>query len=187
MAGVVVSGDSLAVSARSQGTATVTVTASDRGGLSASQNFPVTVAGVAGGDATVTITAADGGGLSAEQQVEVTVENRAPVAVGSVPDAEVLLDAGGTVDVSEYFSDPDGDPLSYEAGTSDSEVATASVSLAEVTVAGVAVGTVTVTVTAKDAGELTAEQRFGVVVDSAKPTTVSRATRPPPRSTRREW
>ena len=137
-----------------------------------SDDSTVTVAGVAGGDATVTITAADGGGLSAEQQVEVTVENRAPVAVGSVPDAEVLLDAGVTVDVSEYFSDPDGDPLSYEAGTSDSEVATASVSLAEVTVAGVAVGTVTVTVTAKDAGELTAEQRFGVVVDSAKPTTV---------------
>ncbi len=51
-------------------------------------------------------------------------------------------------------------------------MATASVSLAEVTVAGVAVGTVTVTVTAKDAGGLTADQRFGVVVDSAKPTTV---------------
>ena len=68
-------------------------------------------------------------------------------------------------DVSENFSDPDGDELTYTAASSADSVATVSFSGAEVTaVAGVAAGSATVTVTATDPGGLSATQTFDVTV-----------------------
>ena len=92
--------------------------------------------------------------------------NAAPTAVGSI-DA-VMLTAGMTsdeMDVSGYFSDADGDDLTYTAASSDEAVATAQ--LAEptgdgttpvppgttasmLTITGVAAGSATITVTAAD-------------------------------------
>ena len=94
----------------------------------------------------------------------VTVLNRAPEAVGTISD--LTLNAGDTesVDVSSYFSDPDGDALSYGAASSDAEVATVSVSGSTVTVTGVAEGTATVTMTASDPDGLSASQSFAANV-----------------------
>lgn len=72
-----------------------------------------------------------------------------------------------TVDVSGAFSDPDGDPLSYEATSDASDIATASVSGSDVTVIGEAPGSATVTVTATDPGGLSATQTFAVTVEAA--------------------
>ena len=230
VATVSVSGSVVTVVGTAKGAASVTVTASDPGGLSAGQSFAVTVPnrapvalasipalevgvgealavdaseyfsdpdgdplgyevdssdgsvarvslsgsvvtveGVAKGAASVTVTASDPGGLSAEQSFTVTVPNRAPVILGSIPALEVGADEALTLDASEYFSDPDGDPLGYEVDSSDGSVARVSVSGKVVVVVGVAKGTATVTVTASDPEGLSAGQSFAVTVPNRAP------------------
>ena len=68
------------------------------------------------------------------------------------------------VDVSSYFSDPDGDALSYTAASSNAGVASVSVSGSSVAVTALAKGVATVTVTARDPGGLSAVSSFGVTV-----------------------
>ena len=122
----------------------------------------VTVRGVAKGSATVTITASDGEG-SATQAFTVTVPNRAPVPVGPLPGQTIKPGASSTLEASAAFSDPDNDPLSYAALSSDSAIVSVAVSGATVTVTAVAQGSATVTLTASD-GELSATRAFTVTV-----------------------
>ena len=130
------------------------------------------VAGVGQGTATVTVTATDPGGLSATQEFSVTVPNRAPEAVGEVPDAEVFVGDSVEVALAGYFSDPDGDALTYSATSADEGVATVGVAGATLRVAGVGQGTATVTVTATDPGGLSATQEFSVTVPNRAPEAV---------------
>ena len=230
VAAVSASGGDLEVAGVSQGSATVTVTATDAGGLSAEQGFVVTVpnrvpelsdsisdaevfvgdaievslsehfsdpdgdelsygaesseeglvavkvsgdtlevAGVSQGSATVTVVASDAGGLSAEQGFMVTVPNRAPEPSDSISDAEVFVGDAIEVSLSEHFSDPDGDELSYGAESSDAGVAAVKVLGDTLEAAGVSQGSATVTVTATDAGGLSAEQGFMVTVPNRAP------------------
>ena len=129
----------------------------------------VTIAAVAAGSATVTVTARDPAGLSAMQNVTVTVEraNRAPEVVNSIPPVGLAAGEDVTFEVPSYFSDPDGDALSYAAASSDVSVATASVSGSTVTIAAVAAGSATVTVTARDPAGLSAMQNVTVTVERA--------------------
>ena len=91
--------------------------------------------------------------------------NRAPEARGSIPDQALTLGGpAATVDVANNFADPDGDALSYTVSSSNSGVATASMSGTVVTVQPVAPGAATVTVTARDASGLTASLSFAVTV-----------------------
>ena len=126
----------------------------------------VMISAVAAGTATVTVTARDPSGLAAVQGIQVTVEssNRAPEAVGTIPNQSVDAGSSRSVDVSSYFRDPNGDALTYTAASSNAAVATVVASGARVTISGVAAGTANVTVTARDPGGLTATQRFGVTV-----------------------
>ena len=124
------------------------------------------------GTATVTVTAADAGGLRAEQAFEVTVANRSPARVGSLPALELQTAAGAVpVEVSGAFRDPDDDVLSYGATSSAVTVAAVTVStspsMVMVMVTPLSRGSATVTVTATDvAGSNTsATQAFGVRVD----------------------
>ena len=99
---------------------------------------------------------------------EMPVDNRSPSPVGSIDDRRLTVGgASATVDVAPFFSDPDDDPLTYSASSSDTQVATASVSGSIVTVAPVGAGTATIRVTARDPGDLTAEQTLGVNVTGA--------------------
>ena len=66
--------------------------------------------------------------------------NRAPVPAGSIPAQTVAVGETAAVDVSAYFTDPDGDALSYTAETSDAGVAEVSVSGSTVTVSAVGRG-----------------------------------------------
>ena len=127
----------------------------------------VTINGVSAGTATVTVTARDPAGLTATQSIGVTVEatNQAPVAEGTIEDQSLVVGTEATVDVTANFSDPDGDELTFAATSSDTTVATVSTSGAEVTVMAIAAGSATVTVTATDPGELSASQEFGVTVE----------------------
>ena len=135
----------------------------------------VTVTPLRVGRATITVTAQDSGGLSATQTIAVTVvaANRAPTAVGTL--AAVTLTVGGsttTRGVASYFSDPENDSLTFTASSSASAVATADVSGSVVTVTPVAVGSATITVTAQDPDGLSATQTIAVEVVNQAPAAV---------------
>ena len=90
--------------------------------------------------------------------------NRAPVAQGSISPQTITAGQSAAVHVASNFSDPDGDPLTYEAVTSDAGVAGVSVAGATITIAAVAAGNATITVTVRDPGGFTAALSFGVTV-----------------------
>ena len=127
----------------------------------------MTIAGIAPGTTMLTVTATDPGGLSGQQMFAVTVPNRGPASVGTIPAQSVVLGQTVTVDVAPFFSDPDGETLSYAAASSNTGVATVATAGTSITVAGVTAGTVVVTVTATDPGQLSAQQRFAVTVGTA--------------------
>ncbi len=132
----------------------------------------VTVVAVAKGSTTVAITATDPGGESATQSFSVTVPNRAPVAEGTISAQTVEVGDSATVDVSPFFSDPDGDALTYSAAAGDTTIVVAMAAGSVITVAAVAKGETTVTVTAADTEGLTATQSFGVTVPNRAPVIV---------------
>ncbi len=158
-------GDDLTYGASSSETSVATVTLS--GSI-------VSVKPLSRGTATVTVTAMDarGSNTSATQTFTLTVANRAPVVVETLP--PLSLRAGGvqSVNVSGAFEDPDGDPLTFDASSSDALVATASARGSTVRVSAVWPGTVEVTVTAEDPGGLRAEQAFELTVPNRPPVAV---------------
>ena len=93
--------------------------------------------------------------------------NRSPRPQASIPSRAVQAGDTISVDVASFFTDPDGDPLTYAATTSDGGVSGASASGSNVTAVGVAEGTATITVTATDPGGLSARQRFTVDVSAS--------------------
>ena len=95
------------------------------------------------------------------------VANRAPEVQRPIPDQTLTRTEGAaTVDAADHFTDPDGDALTYTVWSTDSGVAAVSVSGSVVTLRPVAArtSTATVTVTAQDAGGLTASLSFAVRV-----------------------
>ena len=127
----------------------------------------LTIAGVSEGSAAVTVTATDPGGLTATQNVSVTVgrPNAAPTAVGTL--SPQVLEVGGEVslNLADYFSDPDGDALTYSASSSSTAVATAQIAGSIMTITGRTAGEATVTATATDPAGLSASQTVMVTVD----------------------
>ena len=121
------------------------------------------------GVAEVTVTATDPEGLSVSAVVEVMVPNRAPVVSVPPPDQR-LAGPGRTVvlDVSGFFSDPDGDSLAFEASSADTSVVMTSVSESALMLTGGATGGVAeVTVTARDPEGAEARAGFAVAVNRA--------------------
>lgn len=139
-------GDALAYEAVSSDTGVAVVAAS---------GSEVTVTGVAVGQTTITVTAADPAGLSATQSYAATVMNRPPVAT-AVPEEQIQTvgDTVSGIDVSTWFTDPDGDSLAYAASSADTAVATAQVDGSLMNLVARSQGRTTVTVTATDPGDL---------------------------------
>ena len=161
-------GDPLTYAAVSSSPEVATVTVSEA---------TLTIRAVSAGVATVTVTASDPAGAGAEQRFEVTVPNREPEAVGTLPPRTLAVGETEPVVVSPFFQDPDGDSLTYAAASSDTAVATVSVSGDSVAVTALAKGLATITVTARDAQGLAAEQSFEVTVPNREPEAVG--TLPP--------
>ena len=159
-------GDTLTYTATSGDTTKVTVSVS---------GADLTITPVAGGTVTVIVQATDPDGAFAKQDITVAVETpaAAPVAKGTIPNFDLLLGASNvTIEASLYFSDANGDELTYTAASSDTAVATLSVSYAAVSVNHVGAGTATITITATDPGGLSATQSFSVTVTANSPPTV---------------
>ena len=98
--------------------------------------------------------------------------NQAPEAIGTIPGFTLTVGGvSGTVNLGTYFSDPEGESLTYAAGSSDTSIATVSTSTNSLSITAKAAGTATITVIATDPGDLTAEQQFSVTVNTP-PTTV---------------
>lgn len=97
------------LSATSSDAAIVQVTAID------DANSMVFLMGQAPGTATITVTATDDGGLTDEVSFEVTIPtNGGPAVNGAVPDQEFEQGVVITpLDVSVLFTDPDGDTLEF--------------------------------------------------------------------------
>ena len=85
---------------------------------------------MAEGQTTLTLTATDPDGLTATQTARLKVAGEsggAPSRVGSISDQTIAQGRARTLVISGYFQDPNGDPLRYSATTFDDEVTTASV------------------------------------------------------------
>ena len=92
--------------------------------------------------------------------------NHSPVASAAViPDQALPVGRNAaTVDMAPYFTDLDGDTLTYTVVSSDAGVVTASVSGSTVTLTPVSAGATTVAVTAMDPGGATATRSIAVTV-----------------------
>ncbi len=152
-------GDTLTYSATSSSTSRATVSVSDA---------TVTITGVAAGWSTIRVTATNSSNASATQSFSTRVyANRAPTKVGTIPTLNTAQTWNEQFGVSSYFSDPDGNTLTYAASSSDDTIAEAGISSTDssaVYVFGNGVGTATITVTATDPSSATATQTFSVEV-----------------------
>ena len=148
---------------------TYAATSSDAGVATAGhEGSMITIIAVAAGTATVTVTASDPEGASAMQDVTVTVEaaNQAPVAVGQIPPLELPEGESFVSPIDMFFSDPDGDSLTYAAESSDTTVVTVSMAANIITAMALEPGEAMVTITATDPGGLSATQTATLTVTS---------------------
>ena len=134
------------------------------------------VAALARGSAAATVTATDPGGLSASQRFTVTVPNGAPAATESIPNRSLAVGESVSVALAAHFSDPDGDPLAWSAESSDTDVAVVAISNDTLTVTAGARGTANIAVGATDPEGLAAAQTFSVQVAGRAPTATATIT-----------
>ena len=133
----------------------------------------VSIGAGATGTAVITVTATDPDGLSAQHHFEVTVPNRAPLPVGSLTAQTLAVGQTVAIDVSPLFDDPDNDPLTYKATTTDSAVAVATISDNLLMVTGSGRGEASVIVTATDPGGLSASLDVELAVVNDRPALVA--------------
>ena len=135
----------------------------------------LTLRAVAAGEAGVIVTARDPDGAEVSQPLTVTVRtNAAPEAAQPLPRPTVRADTTSEpLDLTPYFHDPDGDPLTYAAVSANAAVATAVVADDLFTLTGVAAGTVVVTVTARDPYDGEASQTTTLTVRTNAPPEVA--------------
>ncbi len=130
-----------------------------------------TLAPVAGGSTIITVTANDGNGGTVSQTFTVFV-NRAPVAT-VIPNQTLQLGgANGTLNIASFFTDADGNTLTFTSANATPSIATAVLAGSTFTLAPVAAGSTIVTVTANDGNGGTITQTFTVLVNRAPVATI---------------
>ena len=152
-------GDELTLSVVSDNTSVVTVNISSN---------TLTVNEVGNGAATITITANDGNGGTVDDEFTVTVNeapNNPPIVINLIEDQAFKEGfASSTIDLSNVFSDADGDVLTLTATSDNTAVVTVDISSNTLTITEVGLGNANVTITANDGNGGTVDNVFGVVV-----------------------
>ncbi|MFC0213648.1 Ig-like domain-containing protein [Paenibacillus chartarius] len=125
------------------------------------------ITGIAPGTTTVNVTADDGYNGTAQSSFSLLV-NQAPAVVKVIGDQLTTLGTGDViVDISQVFSDADGDALTVIAMSQDPSVATVSMSGNQLTIHPVAGGSTTIDVTAVDNKGGTVTESFTLRVNRA--------------------
>ena len=131
----------------------------------------LTLRAVAAGEAVIVVTARDPYDAEASQSMTLTVRTNAAPEVAQPLPAQTVLTATTSepLDLTRYFHDPDGDPLTFAAVSANAEVATAGVVGDLLTLTGVGAGAAVITVTARDPHGGEAGQTVTVTVTAADP------------------
>lgn len=118
------------------------------------------------GTFTTTLTATDTFGATGTVDFAYTIQpNQAPVVVK--PFANIISGAVGQIfnfDITAYFNDPDGEPLTYKFNLNDNQIAHCNVSNNTLYVTSLDFGSTEIEVSAKDARGLTATSKFILLV-----------------------
>ena len=134
------------------------------------QGSTLTIEAVGVGESEVTVTATDAFGLMGVTMFTVTIMNQAPVVVMEIDDQQTNRTMMIMVDLSMVFSDPDGDPLTYTASVTGSQIATATINGSTLEVTTSDIGTTTIQVTATDNFGDSVSTDFDVEVVNLAPT-----------------
>ena len=133
----------------------------------ASDDSSLTVTAKGRGTATITVTAHDGHNGRVSDTFTVTVK-AAPTVVSPIADVfEPAVGGGKEVDLSKVFADPDGDPLTYSASTTNEDISVGYIDGARMLLLALGQGSVTITVTARDSDGNTVSDSFTVTVKEA--------------------
>lgn len=129
----------------------------------------LTISEIGNGSATITVTANDGNGGTVQDEFLVTVNNinDAPIVASAI--ANQNLNEGFEsidIDITETFTDEDGDVLTYSVSSNDETVVTISELNGILTIVEVGMGTSTITVTANDGNGGSVSDEFTVTVDN---------------------
>ena len=152
---------------------THSVVSSDETAVSASVSGSViSLRAITQGMSTITVTARDPDGQSAQQDIAVTVPNRAPTPLDTIPSQTLLTGQTMELDMLSYFTDPDGDALTFAAASANAGVVSVETADNTVTIAGVTPGATRVTVTATDPAGISIQQMFAVTVPNREPVAI---------------
>ncbi|MNQ81741.1 hypothetical protein D3C85_967750 [compost metagenome] len=123
----------------------------------------------AAGETMLTLTATDIFGLSTVQQIKVTVvNNKAPLALGAQSIMFNRLSVQEAFTFDKYFSDPDGDALTFQASIADSSIASVVMTADGFTVESLSNGETELLLTATDIYGASVEQRVTVIVNQSE-------------------
>lgn len=160
-------GDILTLTATSQNTGIVTTSVN---------GSKVTLTPVAAGTTTVTVSADDSRGGTASKTFMLTV-NRKPISAGTVTDQLVTIGSEQDIDLTNLFSDPDGDALTLTAVAQDTTLAALDITGKMLKITPQAAGSTTVTVTATDGRGGFVTKTFNLQVNRAPVVTQAIADR----------
>jgi len=131
----------------------------------------LTITEVGAGTTSITVTATDGKGSSVENVFLMNINatgNTAPVIAAPISDRTEDEGFGSTtVDLTDVFTDADGDALSYTVVSANTDVAMVSIIGTTLTITEVGWGTATITITALDGKGGSAEDKFLMNINAA--------------------
>ena len=135
------------------------------------QNNQLVISEVGTGIATITLTSDDGQGETATHTLEVSIienipENQPPIVVNPFENRTLQEGFGmDMVDIQNVFNDPNNDVLTFNAHSSNDEVASVTIlQNNQLVISEVGVGIATITLTADDGQEGTVSDEFQVTV-----------------------
>ena len=128
-------------------------------GIAVTYGSAVNVKALSPGKTTITVTAEDPGGNTASIDFQLNVPNQKPITTGTMPNIRMLVGGIKSYYVDDYFRDPDGQDLFFTAESDNESVASAKIEDSiRLVVRGLALGEANVTVKATDPGGESAER-----------------------------